>query len=204
MKRDLYNRKNVVLLVLIVGVFLLLGSLGAGIVYLSGIGTKSQYSTAQGNFKLTHTSSVEQVSTGDSKTSKSEASEKKASLKKTEVLTSASSSFEQSGKVEDSKQGTQTVTTTAQEGHVTSPVTYAATYNGFTGYSTVSYDEALAIARSLSENQKPITEKMQEVIQQPTQGNTHVDTQESVQQELEKTIASIQAQDPNTKINIIK
>ncbi|MCJ7969449.1 MAG: hypothetical protein MUW51_11225 [Lactococcus lactis] len=64
MKEDLFNRKNVVMLVLMVGVFLLLGSLSAGVVYLSGIGTKSQYSTAQGKFKSTHSSSVEQSSKG--------------------------------------------------------------------------------------------------------------------------------------------
>jgi hypothetical protein len=198
MKKDFFNRKNVLLLMLMVGVFLLLGSLGAGVVYLSGIGTKSQYSTVQGNFKSTHTSSVEQSSKGGSKVSKSEVAEKQASKKKTATSTNPCSSSEQLGKVANSKQEAQAMTTTEQESHVTvtSPVTYVATYKGFTGYSTVSYDEALSIARSLSENQKLVIENTQEVIQQPTQ--------ESVQQELEKTIASIQAQDPNTQINIIK
>lgn len=204
MKKDLFNRTNIVLLVLMVGVFLLLGSLGAGVAYLSGRGTKAQYSTAQGKFKSTQTSSVEQVSKKDSKTSKSEVSEKKTSMKKPKFSTNASSSSEQAKKVADFKQETQVMTTTEQESNGIMPVTYIATYNGSTGYSTVSYDEALAIARSLSENQKPVTENKQEITQQPTQGNTHVDTQESVQQELEKTIASIQAQNPNTQINIIK
>ncbi|WP_242327032.1 hypothetical protein [Lactococcus lactis] len=205
MKEDLFNRKNVVMLVLMVGVFLLLGSLSAGVVYLSGIGTKSQYSTAQGKFKSTHSSSVEQSSKGGgTKTSKSEVSEKKASMNKTELSTNVSSSSEQAKKVADPKQENQCMTTTEQKSHVITPVIYVATYNGFTGYSTVSYDEALAIARSLSENQKPVTENTQEITQQSTQQNTHVDTQESVQQELEKIIASIQEQNPNTQINIVK
>ncbi|MEY8538273.1 hypothetical protein AALM99_07445 [Lactococcus muris] len=193
-------RKNTVFLVLSACVLLLLVGLGAGGAYLSGIGKKSPYPTAQGNLKSTQVSSVEEKSKGGVKTSKSVGAEMKRGTKKSSSPTRATSSSEPTGKVIGSKQENQVRTTTAQESHVTRPVTYVATYKGFTGYSTVSYDEAFAIARSLSENQKDVTENTQEVTQQSTQQST----QESIQEELEKTIASIQAKDPNTQINIIK
>ena len=201
MKKDLFNRKNSLLVIIIFVGVCSLGALGAGAAYLSGIGTKSQLQTAQGHLKATVSSSSRQSSKSKVKTSKTQASEKKASKKKVESSSSFSSSYKQTEKAKDLKQKNQTASTTAQVNSVITPLTYSAVYNGFTGYSTVSYDEALAIAKSLAENEMTTTEIAQKVTQQSTQQNA----QESVQQqELEKTIESIQAQDPNTQINIIR
>ncbi|WFR75759.2 hypothetical protein P9166_12670 [Lactococcus lactis] len=118
-----------------------------------------------------------------------------------ESSSSFSSSFKQTEQAKELKQENLMASTTAQVNSVITPLTYSAVYNGFTGYSTVSYNEALAIAKSLAENEMTTTESAQKVTQQSTQQNA----QESVQQqELEKTIESIQAQDPNTQINIIR
>ncbi|MCA2389571.1 hypothetical protein [Lactococcus sp. NH2-7C] len=201
MKKDLFNRKNSLLLIIIFVGVCSLGALGAGVAYLSGIGTKSQLQTAQGHLKATVSSSSRQSSKSKVKTSKTQASEKKASKKKVESSSSFSSSFKQTEQAKELKQKNLTASTTAQVNSVITPLTYSAVYNGFTGYSTVSYDEALAIAKSLAENEMTTTESAQKVTQQSTQQNA----QESVQQqELEKTIESIQAQDPNTQINIIR
>lgn len=201
MKKDLFNRKNSLLVIIIFVGVCSLGALGAGAAYLSGIGTKSQLQTAQGHFKATVSSSSRQSSKSKVKTSKTQASEKKASKKKVESSSSFSSSFKQTEQAKELKQKNLTASTTAQVNSVITPLTYSAVYNGFTGYSTVSYDEALAIAKSLAENEMTTTESAQKVTQQSTQQNA----QESVQQqELEKTIESIQAQDPNTQINIIR
>ncbi|ARE21589.1 hypothetical protein P7H71_09460 [Lactococcus lactis] len=201
MKKDLFNRKNSLLVIIIFVGVCSLGALGAGVAYLSGIGTKSQLQTAQGHLKATVSSSSRQSSKSKVKTSKTQASEKKASKKKVESSSSFSSSFKQTEQAKELKQKNLTASTTAQVNSVITPLTYSAVYNGFTGYSTVSYDEALAIAKSLAENEMTTTESAQKVTQQSTQQNA----QESVQQqELEKTIESIQAQDPNTQINIIR
>ncbi|WP_396443211.1 hypothetical protein [Lactococcus lactis] len=201
MKKDLFNRKNSLLVIIIFVGVCSLGALGAGVAYLSGIGTKSQLQTAQGHLKATVSSSSRQSSKSKVKTSKTQASEKKASKKKVESSSSFSSSFKQTEQAKELKQKNLTASTTAQVNSVITPLTYSAVYNGFTGYSTVSYDEALAIAKSLAENEMTTTESAQKVTQQSTQQNG----QESVQQqELEKTIESIQAQDPNTQINIIR
>lgn len=201
MKKDLFNRKNSLLVIIIFVGVCSLGALGAGAAYLSGIGTKSQLQTAQGHLKATVSSSSRQSSKSKVKTSKTQASEKKASKKKVESSSSFSSSFKQTEQAKELKQKNLTASTTAQVNSVITPLTYSAVYNGFRGYSTVSYDEALAIAKSLAENEMTTTESAQKVTQQSTQQNA----QESVQQqELEKTIESIQAQDPNTQINIIR
>ncbi|BDH82192.1 hypothetical protein [Lactococcus lactis] len=201
MKKDLFNRKNSLLVIIIFVGVCSLGVLGAGAAYLSGIGTKSQLQTAQGHLKATVSSSGRQSSKSKVKTSKTQASEKKASKKKVESSSSFSSSFKQTEQAKELKQKNLTASTTAQVNSVITPLTYSAVYNGFTGYSTVSYDEALAIAKSLAENEMTTTESAQKVTQQSTQQNA----QESVQQqELEKTIESIQAQDSNTQINIIR
>lgn len=201
MKKDLFNRKNSLLVIIIFVGVCSLGALGAGVAYLSGIGTKSQLQTAQGHLKATVSSSSRQSSKSKVKTSKTQASEKKASKKKVESSSSFSSSFKQTEQAKELKQKNLTASTTAQVNSVITPLTYSAVYNGFTGYSTVSYDEVLAIAKSLAENEMTTTESAQKVTQQSTQQNA----QESVQQqELEKTIESIQAQDPNTQINIIR
>ncbi|MCB6851379.1 hypothetical protein [Lactococcus lactis] len=201
MKKDLFNRKNSLLVIIIFVGVCSLGALGAGVAYLSGIGTKSQLQTAQGHLKATVSSSSRQSSKSKVKTSKTQASEKKASKKKVESSSSFSSSFKQTEQAKELKQKNLTASTTAQVNSVITPLTYSAVYNGFTGYSTVSYDEALAIAKSLAENEMTTTESAQKVTQQSTQQNA----QESVQQqELEKTIESIQAQDPHTQINIIR
>lgn len=201
MKKDLFNRKNSLLVIIIFVGVCSLGALGAGAAYLSGIGAKSQLQTAQGHLKATVSSSSRQSSKSKVKTSKTQASEKKASKKKVESSSSFSSSFKQTEQAKELKQKNLTASTTAQVNSVITPLTYSAVYNGFTGYSTVSYDEALAIAKSLAENEMTTTESAQKVTQQSTQQNA----QESVQQqELEKTIESIQAQDPNTQINIIR
>ena len=82
MKKDLFNRKNSLLVIIIFVGVCSLGALGAGAAYLSGIGTKSQLQTAQGHLKATVSSSSRQSSKSKVKTSKTQASEKKASKKK--------------------------------------------------------------------------------------------------------------------------
>ncbi|WKT14590.1 hypothetical protein P9166_14505 [Lactococcus lactis] len=82
MKKDLFNRKNSLLVIIIFVGVCSFGALGAGAAYLSGIGTKSQLQTSQGHLKATVSSSSRQSSKSKVKTSKTQASEKKSKQEK--------------------------------------------------------------------------------------------------------------------------
>lgn len=117
----------------------ILGTLSAGGAYLAGVGVKPQ--EAQRHFKKSTSSSV---------------SKERSSTEVQEVAPSTSS---EANLVND--QPNQVTSTTAQENIATNNTTYdnryeptfEATYAGVTAFSTLSYSEALAIAKSLALNQ---------------------------------------------------
>ncbi|WP_270243538.1 hypothetical protein [Lactococcus lactis] len=189
--------KNMSLVIISIILIIFLVFVGAGTAYLSGIGTHPQIQTSQG--RLITQKDDDSIGKGTTRIFSSSSVEKKSksAISESEKSKVSSSEIKKERNKKTDKVSHQEVSTTNQtpNGKTESP-TYVATYEGVSGYSKISYDEALAIAKSIAQDDT-----------KETQDSAHEDTQQVAQQNPEEKvqtiISSIRAQNPDAQINII-
>ncbi|MFZ2576401.1 MAG: hypothetical protein WAX22_02845 [Lactococcus hircilactis] len=187
--------------VILVGVIfmIVLCLIGFGAAYFSGIGAKAEPHSSHGTLvssKLSQSSkarekgSSSKVSSSTSK-KKGKTSQSKAEgqQKSSKLSTTSSSSSQVATRVDSSSMESSTAQAPSNA--------FVAYYGNAVGYSSISSEEALKIAKSIAESQKDT----QDVAQQPTQESTQ---QEKLEAEAEQIASIIKAQNPDAQVNIIR
>lgn len=189
--------KNTSLVIISIILIIFLVFIGAGSAYLSGIGTHPHIQTSRGRLSTQKGNSLIEEGTTKGVSSSNKEKKSKAPVSESEKNKASGSEMKKESNQKSNTNSQQEVSTTNENpNNKTESPTYMATYEGVSGYSKVSYDEALAIAKSVAQDGTKVTQDF-----------THEDTQQVEQQRAEEKaqtiISSIRAQNPDAQINII-